>query len=140
MKFKNNLLIYKILIGILTFSFLIILITGISNLRDEFKDYDAYTFEEDHLSMNLRYNEYSDLANAARLAEVTNRKISKNADLYLDAGRYYNAARSYHAFQTAGDTASASKYLEKMNELEASGNPYLEPHIEDIKNILGITE
>lgn len=140
MKLKNNLLLYKILIGILTFSFFIIFLTGISNLRDEFRDYDSYMFEEDYLSGSLRYNEYSDLAKAARLAEVSNRKISKNADLYLDAGRYYNAARNYHAFHTAGDTETASRYLEKMNELEASANPYLEPHIEDIKAIIGITE
>lgn len=137
---KKNLLIYKIVIVILVLSLSMFMVTGISNLFDYLDDNDKYTFEEDHLSIQLRYNEYADLASAARLADVTNREVTETADLYLDAGRYYNAARNYHAYTVEGDTKTAARYLEEMNQLANSGNPYLEPHIADIKAILGITE
>ncbi len=114
-RFSFGKLFMGLCIAVLTFSFIVLIATGISSIRDV--DYvSRYQSEEDYLS-NLNGRDYLYLLELTHRDSRLEKEYSETVLECRAVAHYYEAASLYCAYTDAEDTEAAAEQMQYMVEL-----------------------
>lgn len=95
--------------------------------------YDSSVYSRQDYEYALQYHNYS------YLDRICHRDTSSSQDEFIQAchsiSDYYDAALLYHAYNTAKNSAAASRELQRMNDCETSYPDY-EEYFRDIDQLI----
>lgn len=130
----------KILLGIftvlLTISFLLLLFTGIGEIRDVYYQYGNYD-EEDYL-YTLQQEDYVELVRMTSANDSIGESHTATIEACHAVAHYFESASLYKAYIEMKDQKNAKLHFEKMKKYKALTGEFIN-YIDKINDILEIT-
>ena len=133
-RFSPGKLICGIIIILLTLSCLLMITTGISEIRDSATVSSYYLDEEDYIS-TLQQEDYMNLYDMTCRDCIPDKKRSSNIKACQAVARYYQAATLYKAYVLAGESLSITRQVQQMEQYAAQTGDYSD-YVEKINQLL----
>ena len=129
-------LICGIITIVLTFTFLTMVATGISEIRDAATSSSYYLEEEDYVS-TLQQEDYMSLYDMTCRDCILGKKPSTDIRACQAVARYYQAATLYKAYVLAGETLPVTRQVQQMEQYASQTGDYSE-YVEEINHLLDL--
>lgn len=133
-RFSLSRLFLGIVTVVLTLSFLLMIGTGISEIRDSLSNSSSYLTEENYIS-TLQEENYMDLYDMTCRDCILGKKANSTIKACQAVARYYQAATLYKAYVLNNDTLPISRQIQQMEQYAAQTGDYSD-YVEKINQLL----